>query len=311
MFEESVATTEIDQVEKQILINTIRKEHNEKQQELLEKELERIEEEYDFLCDKYTNKDLHEWLVKQLTKLSKTMCKLVTKVAKMAEKCYHFEIGDTDMGKSKNFIDNNYWDGAYSGLLSADRLIAALHAMEVAYLENDKNELEITRSIDLEDVIVEKDGGQQTNVYQELLASEQVDQDRKKKELMVDFYLPRELFSKEFCQSHTFERIKNVRLQVISATDENLNGELNMYNNVLYTPNGCIENRIGTQTIATSMANSDYGKTNYRYETEKFSPFEGAGVESRWKLILSAPESYDVNNICKVILHICYTARNG
>ena len=311
VFEESVATTEIDQVEKQILINTIRKEHNEKQQELLEKELERIEEEYDFLCDKYTNKDLHEWLVKQLTKLSKTMCKLVTKVAKMAEKCYHFEIGDTDMGKSKNFIDNNYWDGAYSGLLSADRLIAALHAMEVAYLENDKNELEITRSIDLEDVIVEKDGGQQTNVYQELLASERVDQDRKKKELMVDFYLPRELFSKEFCQSHTFERIRNVHLQVISTTDENLNGELNMYNNVLYTPNGCIENRIGVQTVATSMVNSDYGKTNYKHEKEKFSPFEGAGVDSRWKLILSTPESYDVNNICKVILHICYTARNG
>ena len=82
------------------------------------------------------------------------MCKLVTKVAKMAEKCYHFEIGDTDMGKSKNFIDNNYWDGAYSGLLSADRLIAALHAMEVAYLENDKNELEITRDIYLDELIV-------------------------------------------------------------------------------------------------------------------------------------------------------------
>ena len=80
-FEEAVATDEIDQTEKSIIVNTIRQEQNEKEQELFEKELERDEEEYEFLCDKFTNKDLHEWLVKQLTKLSKTMCKLTTKVA--------------------------------------------------------------------------------------------------------------------------------------------------------------------------------------------------------------------------------------
>lgn len=26
----------------------------------------------------------------------------------MAEKCYHFEIGDTDMGNAKSFISNSY-----------------------------------------------------------------------------------------------------------------------------------------------------------------------------------------------------------
>ena len=49
LFEESVATDEIDQTEKSIIVNTIRQEQNEKEQELF--------------------------------KLSKTMCKLTTKVA--------------------------------------------------------------------------------------------------------------------------------------------------------------------------------------------------------------------------------------
>ena len=44
-FEESVATNEIDQTEKAIIVNTIRQEQNEKEQELFEKELERDEEE--------------------------------------------------------------------------------------------------------------------------------------------------------------------------------------------------------------------------------------------------------------------------
>ena len=310
-FEESVATDEIDQTEKSIIVNTIRQEQNEKEQELFEKELERDEEEYEFLCDKFTNKDLHEWLVKQLTKLSKTMCKLTTKVAKMAEKCYHFEIGDVEMGNAKSFIGNSYWDGAYSGLLSADRLIADLHAMEVAYLENDKNELEITRDVDLKEIVVDKGDNQKTTVFNELIDSFNSDTTRDKKFFSTDFYLSRELFSKEFSQPHIFERIRNVQLQVVSTSEEQLSAELNMDRNVLYTPNGVIENRIGVQTSATNSANSDCSKYNFDFRSDKFSPFEGAGIESHWQLIISASKNFVKESITKVILHISYTARNG
>ena len=310
-FEESVATDEIDQTEKSIIVNTIRQEQNEKEQELFEKELERDEEEYEFLCDKFTSKDLHEWLVKQLTKLSKTMCKLTTKVAKMAEKCYHFEIGDVEMGNAKSFIGNSYWDGAYSGLLSADRLIADLHAMEVAYLENDKNELEITRDVDLKEIVVDKGDNQKTTVFNELIDSFNSDTTRDKKFFSTDFYLSRELFSKEFSQPHIFERIRNVQLQVVSTSEEQLSAELNMDRNVLYTPNGVIENRIGVQTSATNSANSDCSKYNFDFRSDKFSPFEGAGIESHWQLIISASKNFVKESITKVILHISYTARNG
>ena len=312
-FEESVTTNEIDQTEKSIIVNTIRQEQNEKEQELFEKELERDEEEYEFLCDKFTNKDLHEWLVKQMTKLSKAMCKLTTKVAKMAEKCYHFEIGDTDMGNAKTFISNSYWDGAYSGLLSADWLIADLHAMEVAYLENDKNELEITRPISLSELENRKD---------EL--NEQTPLTNIKEKASTSIEIPLQLYSSDF-ENHYFRRIRNVRIEVIAPNYEGLflNASLSLNNNSLDLKgnDAFIENRVGIQTLATSMAHIHEGIFDFNFKTDKYSPFEGAGATSSWNLSIKGDPS-QINgkdsaqgnskySIDDVVIYISYTARKG
>lgn len=295
-FEESIASNEIDQTQKQILINTIRQQRNEKEQELFEKELERDEEEYEFLCDKFTNKDLHEWLVKQMTKLSKTMCKLTTKVAKMAEKCYHFEIGDTDMGNAKTFISNSYWDGAYSGLLSADRLIADLHAMEVAYLENDKNELEITRPISLSELVYNGE-----NVFDNLQINEECPFEIKPIDISKKFGL-------KFC------RIRNVRLQIVAPGYGGacIDAELTLENNVLEIGDGMgIQNRIGVTMVATSSSHLDLGKCIFDFKTEKYSPFEGAGLDSKWKLKIFSNSNLNKSDIENILLYISYTARRG
>ena len=296
-FEESIAANEIDQTEKQLLINAIRKEHNEKEQELLEKELERIEEEYDFLCEKFTSTDLYEWIVKQETKICKTMCKLVTKVAKMAEKCYHFEIGDTDMGQGRSFIGNNYWDGAYSGLLSADRLIAALHAMEVAYLENDKNELEITRPVSLSEL-------ESIHAYSSRL------EDIQRIESIKNVPITISLIS-DF-PNYYFKRIRKVELQVVLQAPEikHLNAELSLtQNETSLKGDGTIQNRIGVQTIATSTAHIDSENNCFHFVYPKYCPFEGAGADiTEWTL--SIPE-ISGSVIKDIIITIIYTARIG
>ncbi len=298
-FEESVATNEIDQTEKAIVVNTIRQEQNEKEQELFEKELERDEEEYEFLCDKFTNKDLHEWLVKQMTKLSKTMCKLTTKVAKMAEKCYHFEIGDTDMGNAKSFISNNYWDGAYSGLLSADRLIADLHAMEVAYLENDKREQEITWPVSLKTLKI---------------ADEEIDAETSAQDVSAilqncSFEINTDFICKELGIS--FCRIRDVRLRVVAPGFPGLalNAKLTLESNTLKYNGNEIQNRIGVCTFATGMANSDCGKFDFNFKSEKFASFEGAGLDSSWSLTIG--EADGLSSIDDVILYISFTAKNS
>ena len=296
--EEAISASEVSQTDKQIIINTIRQQHIEKEQELLEKEIERIEEEYDFLSDKFTSKDLYEWQVKQLIKLSKTMCKLATRVAKMAEKCYHFEIGDTDMGNAKSFISNSYWDGAYSGLLSADRLIAGLHAMEVTYMENDKNEQKITWPVSLKKLKIElnelssNDNG--NAVFSALKnCSFGIDSENIRSKLGIDF-----------C------RIRDVRLRVIAPnfTGLSLNAKLTMDSNTLKFGSNEIQNRIGVQTMATGMANSDCGRFDFNFKSDKFSFFEGAGLDSSWHLTIDDSE---LTSIDDVVLYISFTAKNS
>ena len=296
-FEESIASNEIDQTQKQILINTIRQQRNEKEQELFEKELERDEEEYEFLCDKFTNKDLHEWLVKQMTKLSKAMCKLTTKVAKMAEKCYHFEIGDTDMGNAKTFISNSYWDGAYSGLLSADRLIADLHAMEVAYLENDGNEIEITRPISLSEL--ESSSDKYDNLLDDICNRTSLN------DITFEINLAND-FSKYY-----FRRIKHVSLYISTNSEKkHLNAELSLVENEMSLKGaGFVLNRIGIQNFASSSAHIDGRIVNLDFLGRKYTPFEGAGADlTKWNLSVPEITGSDIEDIT---ITICYTARIG
>jgi D-arabinose 1-dehydrogenase-like Zn-dependent alcohol dehydrogenase len=70
---------------------------------------------------------------------------LMKNLAKKAEKCYQFETGNTD----SNFIQFGYWDSLRKGLLSAEQLSVDHRRLESAYLEQNKREYEITKTISL------------------------------------------------------------------------------------------------------------------------------------------------------------------
>ena len=84
-----------------------------------------------------------------------------------------------------------------------------------------------------------------------------------------------------------------------------------------------VGNRIGTQTMATSTAHQESGKFDFRFGSDKFRPFEGAGaVDSNWSLIINGfdntgidgsevDHNLDLRKIEDVIIHISYTARMG
>ena len=102
-----------------------------------------------------------------------------------------------------------------------------------------------------------------------------------------------------------------MRLQIFSDSEERLSAELNMDMNILHTGKVDVTNRIGVQTFASSTANSECGKYDFSFNNGKFAPFEGAGIDSHWNLILSAPLGYLPSTINDVIIQISYTARNG
>ena len=319
--QKTAKANQIKNVQKKKTTAEIKIDYAKKQLENYEREIELKDEMYEHLSEKYTNKDLYTWLKKETGKVYKTLFQLAAKVARKAEKCYHFEIGDTDMDakSAKTFIKGSgvYWDGLHSGLLAGEKLLADLHAMEVAYLENDRNELEITRPVSLKEIIVgnkQVDGNNvDITILDQLRTSTNwsSDKDRNRSFCSTSFNLKEDVFFDDFHQPHTFGRIRDVRLEIIGGGEYRLSAELSMDKNILHTPNNDIENRIGVQTYATSTANSVCGKYNFDFSRDKFTPFEGAGIDSHWNLIISAHENFNPESITDVVIYISYTARNG
>lgn len=307
-------------LEKRKTVAEIRIDYAKKQVEKAEREAELKDEMYDLLSEKYTNKELYGWLKKEAGGVYKSLFQLAVKVARKAEKCYHFEIGDTDIDakSSRTFIkgSGSYWDGLHSGLLAGEKLFADLHVMEVAYLENDKNEIEITRPISLWELENRVFVGAQSQESLKNLNSNGY----------CEFIIPEGLFSSDFPDQY-FRRIRDVRIEVVASNYNGhyLNAQLSLTENWLDLKGDepKIRNRIGTQTMATSTAHKEAGKFDFRFGSDKFLPFEGAGaVDSKWSLtingykITGAGENktgqiLSPGDIEDVIVHISYTARMG
>src|SRR5262249_41584627 len=62
-----------------------------------------------------------------------------------AERSYRYELGLAD----SNFIQFGYWDSLKKGLLAGEKLHYDLKRMDVAYLDQNRREYEITRHIAL------------------------------------------------------------------------------------------------------------------------------------------------------------------
>jgi hypothetical protein len=71
------------------------------------------------------------------------------------------------------------------------------------------------------------------------------------------------------------------------------------------------------QAIVTSSAQNDSSMFEINLRDERYLPFENSGVVSGWQLKLPAnpskgdPRQFDCDTISDVILHLCYTAREG
>ena len=94
--QKTAKANQIKNVQKKKTTAEIKIDYAKKQLENYEREIELKDEMYEHLSEKYTNKDLYTWLKKETGKVYKTLFQLAAKVARKAEKCYHFEIGDSD-----------------------------------------------------------------------------------------------------------------------------------------------------------------------------------------------------------------------
>lgn len=316
----NLAAKEIIQLDKQITSADIRIQVAEKELGNHKEQIKNSKAVELFLKNKFTNQELYQWMKEQLFAVYKQSYNLAYDMAKKAERAYKYERGT----ETATFIQYGYWDNSMQGLVAGEKLQLALRQLEKSYLEENRRELELTKSISLA-----------------MLNPLALIELRETGKCYVS--LPEELFDLDF-QGHYFRRIKSVSLSIpcIAGPYTTVNCSLRLLNNhtrintSMSAESGIYEHEndeglwsdddrfrtsnVPVTSIATSSGQNDAGMFEFNFRDERYLPFEGAGVISDWLIELGGANfeadddnevlrQFDYSTISDVILHLRYTAR--
>lgn len=304
--QERLAKKELIQIDKQLAAAEIRKEIAETDLENHELQVENSKKTDEFMRSKFTNKELYEWMIGQISAVYFRAYQLAHDFSKKAERSYRFELGNED-----SFISYGYWDSMKKGLLSADNLIHDIKRMETSYLDKNKREYEITKHISL--------------AMLDPLALV-----RLRATGICDFEVPEVLYDMDHPGQY-FRRMKSVSISLpcIAGPYTSVSAKLSLVSNRYRkntNPNPApteypedpgndprfVYNLGAIQSIATSNAQNDSGVFELNFRDERYLPFEGCGAISIWRLELPKEvRQFDYSTISDVILHVKYTSRDG
>ena len=310
MFQYNLAAHELMQNGRQILTSLISEQIAHHEYLNLQQQIANAEEVDQFLHNKFSNEELYLWMQGELSRVYYEYYRFAFDTARKAERTMKQELMRPELD-AQDFVKFNYWDGGRKGLLSGEALHLDVKRMEMAYHENNKRELEITRHVSL----------RQLNPLA-LLALKLTG--------TCQVTIPEWLYDRD-CPGHYMRRIKSVGLSIPSVVGPytSVHCTLSLLRSSVrqspipkdgeYTRQGVEDDRFvdynsAIQSIVTSGANNDAGMFETNLRDERFLPFEGAGAESTWKLDLPDPKKYpafDYMTISDVILHVRYTARQG
>ena len=182
--------------------------------------------------------------------------------------------------------------------------------MEAAYQENRGYDYEITKHISLRQI--------------NPIAVLQLKETGK-----CEFMLPEVLFDMDF-PNHFKRRIKSVSLSIpcVAGPYTNINATLRLLENKFRNtalakdkndyPEKTEETDerfssfiIPISAIAASSAQNDGGMFELNFKDERYLPFEGAGVISKWRLELPQFRQFDYDTISDVVVHLRYISTEG
>ncbi|KAF4450563.1 PA14 domain protein [Fusarium austroafricanum] len=272
---------ELVNLDKQIAAQDIRISMSNSDIKTQEASLQHAESTEAWLKSKYTNQQLYTWLESSARMLNFEIYSLAIDLARKAERALRFEQGNFS---SSSIIDpRGYWNSSQNGLMTAQSLQLALKKLELSSMEQNPNELEISKTVSLRQLSPAS-----------LL--------RLRAEGSTQFSLPEIMYDLDF-PGHYFRRIRSVALSIpcITGPYTGVNATLSL-----------LEHKCRVSSIAGKGDYKDTGRDD-RFQTQKYMPFEKAGAISTWKLELPPVDlaQFDYSTISDVILHIKYTARQG
>lgn len=305
-FQKRLAEKELPQIEKQIAAAEIRKQLATIELNNHDRQKENLEKEQEYMQNKFTNKELYDWMINQISTVYFQSYQLAFDIARQAERCFRYELGLSD----SNYIQFGYWDSLKKGLLSGEKLFYDLKRLETAYYEQNRREYELTKHISISQI--------------DPIALLKLQQNG---ECVID--IPETVFDMDY-PGHYFRRIKSVSLSIpcISGPYTTIACTLSLSRNSIrkdsvllggkYDRDFTIDDlrfrdEVSTiQSIATSSAQNDSGMFELNFRDERYLPFEGAGAISSWQIRLNSDfPQFDLSTVSDVIIHLKYTAREG
>jgi len=269
-----------------------------------------LQNQIDFLTGKFTNQDLYDWMVGQLSTTYFQSYQLAYQMCKAVERCYQFELGSQD-----TFVQFGYWDSLHKGLLAGETLNHDLRSMQSSYLQENSRRYELSRYVSL--------GVLAPAALQQLLVTGS-----------CDFTLPESLFDNDY-PGHYNRRLTRVSMTVVYPSPgkfDNVKATLTLLANQVRvstdTTAGYPENPVGSdsrfaynyaavpQKIAMGNAQDDPGLFVTAIASNivdpRYLPFENAGAISSWHLELpAATNEIDLSTVGDVMLHLYYTGLDG
>ncbi|MBK9649195.1 MAG: hypothetical protein IPO67_29290 [Deltaproteobacteria bacterium] len=290
------AELELDALEKQILGAEIRVDIARRELRNHELQIRHSAEIWSWMQSKFTNHELYNWMANQLSTLHLQCWQLALDAARKAEASYNYELGRSD-----RHLQSTHWDGTRKGLLAGERLAADLERMDMAYLQHDVRELELTKHISLARL--------------DPLALAIL---RETGECL--FELPEVLFDLD-CPNHLLRRISSVALSVacVAGPYGQVNMKLTLTGAKLRresdppTEDPPSDGLTDTPAIVTSAAVEDAGLFSADPRDARYLPFERRGAISSWKLEFCnrTHPQIDWSSVSDVTVHLRYTAREG
>ena len=301
-FQLQTATKELTQIQSQIDAANVRVQIAQYDKDNQQRQIDRAQAILDTLNSKYTNAELYGWMISQVSASYFQCYQMAFGLAKRAEASFRFELGLT----TSNFIQFGYWNSLGKGLLAGESLYTDLKRLEMAYVDQNKREYEITKYISL--VLLDPIA---------LITLKETGQ------CVVS--LPEALFDADY-PGHFVRRIKCFSLTIPCVTGPytSVNCTLTLLSNKIRIDNLAsgpddysqdshfITNYAATQSIATSSAQNDSGMFELNFRDERYLPFEGAGVISNWRIELPLDcNAFDFETISDAVINLRYTARDG
>jgi len=308
--QETLAERELDQIDRQIAAAELRVAIAERELANHLAQIENAKAVDEFMRSKFTNKELYQWQVGQISDVYFRSYKLAYDMAKRAERCFRFELGLEE----SNHVSFGHWDSLKKGLLAGERLQLDLRRLETAYLDQNRRDLQLTKNVSLAlhdpaALVRLRDTGH------------------------CIFTLPEWLFDLDY-PGHYARRIQSVSLTVPCVTGPyttiactlRLTGNSIRINTSLsggYNPqegddDRFVQRNTPVKAIATSSGQNDSGLFELNFRDERYLPFEGTGAISDWMLELFHDDTethgrefrqFDYATISDVVLHVKYSAR--